>query len=166
MSVRNPICILTRLHLTPTPREKRTRTRTQQVTTSEPASKKPRYDTTTTSAVSTSASGCIHITKVDPSGGYVEIKNMSNEVSYISIFSFNPFLLSLIIVWWETFEGENLHEFCDFTAAYESFLVLGIPCPLCDHFNIFVKVFSTKCSLRTNPNSFPLYATHTVETGC
>lgn len=65
--------------MTPTPREKRTRTRTQQVTTSEPAPKKPRYDTTTTS-VSTSASGCIHITKVDPNGGYIEIKNTSNEV--------------------------------------------------------------------------------------
>ena len=76
-----------RLHLTPTPREKRTRTRTQQVTTSEPASKKPRYDTTTTTAVSTSASGCMHITKVDPNGGYVELKNMSNEVSYIRYLS-------------------------------------------------------------------------------
>lgn len=65
--------------MTPTPREKRTRTRTQQVTTSEPASKKPRYDTTTT-AVSTSASGCIHVTKVDPNGAFVEIKNMSNDV--------------------------------------------------------------------------------------
>ena len=65
--------------MTPTPREKRTRTRTQQVTTSEPVAKKPRYDTTTTS-VSTSASGCIHVTKVDPNGRYVEIKNMSNEV--------------------------------------------------------------------------------------
>ena len=65
--------------MTPTPREKRTRTRTQQVTTSEPASKKPRYETTTT-AVSTSATGCIQVTKVDPSGGFVEIKNTSNEV--------------------------------------------------------------------------------------
>lgn len=76
----------TRLHLTPTPREKRTRTRTQQVTTSEPASKKPRYDTTTTTAVSTSASGCIHITKVDPNGGYVEIKNMSNDIESLGGF--------------------------------------------------------------------------------
>ena len=72
--------------MTPTPREKRTRTRTQHTTTSEPAPKKPRYDTTTTS-VSTSASGCIHITKVDPSGRYVEIKNMSNEVMCFFFFS-------------------------------------------------------------------------------
>ena len=82
--------------MTPTPREKRTRTRTQQVTTSEPASKKPRYDTTTTTAVSTSASGCIHITKVDPNGGYVEIKNMSNDVSYLPVSNPPPLSLSLL----------------------------------------------------------------------
>ena len=68
--------------MSPTPQEKRTRCQTQEVPTAEPVAKKPRYDTTTTS-VSTSASGCIHISKVDPNGRYVEITNMSNEVIII-----------------------------------------------------------------------------------
>ena len=36
----------------------------------------------------------------------------------------------------ETFEGENLHEFRDFSAIRESFLheILGMPHPLCEQF--------------------------------
>ena len=36
----------------------------------------------------------------------------------------------------ETFEGENFHEFLDFSAIRESFLheILGMPHPLCDQF--------------------------------
>ena len=35
-----------------------------------------------------------------------------------------------------TFEGENFHEFRNFTATHESFLheILGMPHPLCDQF--------------------------------
>ena len=37
----------------------------------------------------------------------------------------------------EIFDGENLHEFHDFTATRESFLhdiLIGMPHPLCDQF--------------------------------
>ncbi len=84
-----PLCVYSyfyltvRLNLTPTPREKRIRTRTQ--TGGESVPKKMRLETPRTqakkSSVSSSAVGRIHITDVDPDGGYIQIKNMSDEVS-------------------------------------------------------------------------------------
>lgn len=68
-----------RLKLTPTPREKRTRSRTQ---ASEPKSKRARLEAEISqqSNVASTAAGYIQICDVDPSGKYVQIKNMSDQV--------------------------------------------------------------------------------------
>ena len=75
------VCFLYRLSLTPTPREKRTRSHTQQS-----ASKRVRLDTSLTqsqqeTSSSSDATGDIRITKVDTEGRYIEIKNVSDNVS-------------------------------------------------------------------------------------
>ena len=59
-------------------------------------------------------------------------------------------------VWRETFEGENFHEFRDFSAIRESFLheILGMPHPLSHQFLHSAKVFSAKCSFPTDPRKF------------
>lgn len=74
---------LDRLNLTPTPREKRTRSRTQMTTE---RTKRPRLDPELSqkSTVSTTAAGYIQISDVDPSGNFVQIKNMSNQVCVVT----------------------------------------------------------------------------------
>ena len=72
-----PTC---RLNLTPTPREKRTRSRTQQATERDSASKRQRLEE---SSVSSHAAGFIQISDVDPDGKFVQVKNMSNQVSVV-----------------------------------------------------------------------------------
>ena len=67
-----------RVNLTPTPREKRTRSRTQQATERDSASKRQCLEE---SSVSSHAAGFIQISDVDPDGKFVQIKNMSNQVS-------------------------------------------------------------------------------------
>ncbi len=75
-----------RLNLTPTPRGEKRRSRTQ---ATEPVPKKQRIDTPVPTpmqqekaSVSSSAAGCIQICDVDAAGRYVQIKNMSDSVSY------------------------------------------------------------------------------------
>ena len=72
-------CLTLRLKLTPTPREKRTRSRTQ---ASQPKSKRARLEAEIAqqSSVASTAAGYIQICDVDPSGKYVQIKNMSDQV--------------------------------------------------------------------------------------
>ena len=75
----------TRLKLTPTPREKRTRSRTQ---ASEPKSKRARLEAEISqqSNVASTAAGYIQICDVDPTGKYVQIKNMSDQVESLGGF--------------------------------------------------------------------------------
>ena len=70
----------------------------------------------------------------------LHIKGLSSTISMLLAqkSSDHDILASEQLVWIglhtlqrETFEGENLHEFCDFTAIHESFLheILGMPHP-------------------------------------
>ena len=58
------------------------------------------------------------------------------ESSLCAIFTFSEILCSIDELPYsgEIFEGENFHEFRDFSAIRESFLheILGMPHPLCD----------------------------------
>lgn len=73
-----------RLNLTPTPRREKRKSRP----TSEPAVKKPRFDTPVQkqSTVTSSAAGCIQLCEVDPAGRFVQIKNMSTAAESIGGF--------------------------------------------------------------------------------
>ena len=84
MNIVTTICSPLRLNLTPTPREKRHRSRTQ---TSEPKTKKMRMEASVTQQanVASSAAGFIQISDVDPTGKYVQIKNMSNQVCVVCL---------------------------------------------------------------------------------
>lgn len=71
--------------MTPTPKSKRTQKRTTtDILESDSGKKKKRrveHDDVTSANVSTSASGFIQIVDVDHRGNYVQIKNMSDQVS-------------------------------------------------------------------------------------
>ena len=51
----------------------------------------------------------------------------------------------------ETFEGENIHEFCGFRVTHKSSMKFGRAMPTYDKFRHSVKVFSMKRSLLTDP---------------
>lgn len=78
----------TRLNLTPTPREKRTRSYTKSSTVEQdhfPIPKKPRTDSPLSQSKKTTSSstaaGHIQITHVDSDGRYIEITNVSEDVT-------------------------------------------------------------------------------------
>ena len=81
------LSVCCRLNLTPTPpREKRPRTRFQPSVEKEPKRLRLDPDLTPVQQSNSTATGFIQICDVDPSGNYVQIKNMSEQIESLGGF--------------------------------------------------------------------------------